>query len=163
VGGSRLEGPSQTTHSLHTIHPRTNTPGRHRRTAHAIASGLQVVIRLLLRSLEKLHKRIGGGQAALSEVGNALLIIPIVTPIHPRHTNVVAAAHHHPRPNTTGNISVGGASAHSHLPPTANIIEVGQAEGKEPGRQDLGLRTTQWPPVVHQQTHCLLGGIDHDQ
>jgi hypothetical protein len=163
VGVSKFEGPSQTTHSLHTIHLPTNTPGHHRHTAHAIASGLPVVSRRLRRSLEKLHTRTGGGQAALSEAGNALLIIPIVTLIHPRRTNAVAAAHHPLRPNNSGSISVGEASVHSHLPLKANIIRVGQTERKAPGRQDLGLRTTRWPPVVHQQTHCLLGGIDHDQ
>jgi hypothetical protein len=163
VGGSKFEGPSQTTHSLLTIHLPTNTPRHHRHTAHAIASGLPVVNHRLRRSLEKLHARTGGGQAALSEVGNALLIIPIVTLIHPRRTNAAAAAHHPLRPSNRGSISVGEASARSHLPLKANIIRVGQAERKEPGRQDLGLLTTQWPHVVHQQTHCLLGGIDHDQ
>ena len=164
MGGSKFEGPSQTTHSLHIIHLRTNTPGHHQHTAHAIASGLPVVSRLLHRSLGKPEKRIGSGQAALSEVGNALLIIPIVTSIHLRRTNAVVAAHHPSRPNNIGSISVGEASALSHPLLTVDIIViVGQAERKEPGRQGLGLQTTQWPPVVHQQTHCLLGGIDHDQ
>jgi hypothetical protein len=162
-GESTLEGPSRTTHTPHTIHLRTNTPGHHRHTTTAIVSELIAEIHRLLPLPEKPWTRTDEGQTIERRVGNALPTILIVTTTPFRRTNVVEVAHHLSRTKSADRTKTEGVLAQSPLPLSPTIGNLGQLKIREPGHRDLGLLTTQWPLAVYLQNLTRTDGIDHDR